>query len=143
MIDHLHLEHVSISFVAQLNWEFDLSYQFGCLLTALMVTLLFFHILLFQQKGSSEVTQWDLELLYGRIIQWAFLESKARKCIQEQEKQAMVTLAFIRPVSLSCLQVALDSVSILTGNGVTSYFHFAAYCINMLVLGHVWVTISL
>lgn len=38
--------------------------------------------------ASGEITQWDLELLYGRLIQWAFLESKARKCLHDQDKQA-------------------------------------------------------
>ena len=31
-----------------------------------------------------------MELLYGRLIQWTFLESKARKCLQDQDKQATV-----------------------------------------------------
>ena len=44
----------------------------------------------FQSRSGATVTQWDLELLYGRVIQWAFLTSKARKCSRDQEKQAMV-----------------------------------------------------
>jgi hypothetical protein len=45
---------------------------------------------MFQPRGGADVSQWDLELLYGRVIQWAFLESKARKCLRDQEKQATV-----------------------------------------------------
>jgi hypothetical protein len=47
-------------------------------------------IMSFQSKSGTNVTQWDLELLYGRIIQWAFLTSKAKKCSRDQEKQATV-----------------------------------------------------
>ena len=41
-------------------------------------------------QPSGEITQWDLELLYGRAVQWAFLESKARKCLRDQDAQATV-----------------------------------------------------
>ena len=53
-----------------------------------MVSLRVIHVL--QRGKSGDVSQWDLELLYGRVIQWAFLVSKAKKCLRDQDKQAVV-----------------------------------------------------
>lgn len=54
-----------------------------------------------KKRSVGEISQWDLELLYARHLQWAFLASKARKTLHEQEKQAMEQLCSLAELNKS------------------------------------------
>ena len=44
------------------------------------------------QKVDPKAIQQDLDLLWMYNLQWHFLESKAKKQLKDQEKQAMVSI---------------------------------------------------
>ena len=49
-------------------------------------------MLLSNQKLDNKSLQQQLDLLYMYDLQWSYLEARAKKSFQDQEKQAMVGL---------------------------------------------------
>ncbi|XP_048745070.2 HAUS augmin-like complex subunit 8 isoform X2 [Ostrea edulis] len=47
-------------------------------------------------KHKHNITQQDLDLLYGRLVQWDFLACKAKKIKEEQERKAMSQLSWLQ-----------------------------------------------
>ncbi|XP_061194924.1 uncharacterized protein LOC133203074 [Saccostrea echinata] len=47
-------------------------------------------------KHKSNITQQDLDLLYGRLVQWEYLDSKAKRIKEEQERKAMSQMLWLQ-----------------------------------------------
>ncbi|XP_062597007.1 uncharacterized protein LOC134258455 [Saccostrea cucullata] len=47
-------------------------------------------------KHKSTITQQDLDLLYGRLVQWEYLDSKAKRIKEEQERKAMSQMLWLQ-----------------------------------------------
>ena len=59
-------------------------------------------LICFAQVNSKPLTQLELDLQYNRYIQWLFVNSKAKKTFQEQEKSFMVIPCYQNFVYINC-----------------------------------------